>query len=222
MIEQSNAKPLSTQLQKLLRCGFASRHAALSVRWAFAVVWAVEAARLRSETAIPCGLGPARLRVRALGLLRCSPHGWLGLRQIHALTALGLQCVVGAGAGWASAPCRAASVRLPAPASPGGPLGPFVWVPPACLACVCVCRVLTLPRAEADGRYTDREPAVSGYRRNAVVLAPLVRYARSARSGWSNTLKGQAASGTIAKPRGAALKYDRRGSYLRPNGSTDR
>ena len=101
---------------------------------AFAVVWAVEAAPLRSETAMPCGLGPARLRVRALGLLRCSPHGWLGLRQIHALTALGLQCVVGAGAGWASAPCRAASVRLPAPASPGGPLGPFVWVPPACLA----------------------------------------------------------------------------------------
>ena len=50
-----------------------------------------------------------------------------------------------------------------------------------------VARAPGRPWTEADGRSTDREPAVSGYRRNAVVLAPLVRYARSARSGWSNT-----------------------------------
>ena len=46
--------------------------------------------------------------------------------------------------------------------------------------------VLHTARLEAGGRYTDREPAVSGYRRNAAVLAPRGRYARSARSGSAN------------------------------------
>ena len=49
-----------------------------------------------------------------------------------------------------------------------------------------VARAPGRPWTEADGRYTDRKPAVSGSRRNADVLVPRGRYARSARSGSAN------------------------------------
>ena len=51
---------------------------------------------------------------------------------------------------------------------------------------LCMYRVLTIPRPEAGGRYTDRKAAVSVSRRNADVLVPRGRYARSARSGSVN------------------------------------